>query len=113
MCEDNQKIFNDANSCLKLATGSVSGSGSVVGSVKGDHSFAGGLNSSVEHYSDKNFRKSKVNFTSSQPYGGYNDTSSLMGSIADRTDKIINYSGFVNTSTEELIEEVEGEESQT
>jgi hypothetical protein len=36
-----------------------------------------------------------------------------MGSIADRTDKIINYSGFVNTSTEELIEEVEGEESQT
>jgi len=90
------------------AGGSVSGSGSVLGSVKGDHSFVGGLNSSVEHYSDKHSRKNKTNHM--PPYGVH-DTSSLMGSIADRTDKIINYSGFVNTSTEYLIEEVEGEES--
>jgi hypothetical protein len=34
-----------------------------------------------------------------------------MNSIAERTDKIINYSGYVNTSTEELIEEVEAEDS--
>jgi hypothetical protein len=46
----------------------------------------------------------------SQPYTQA-ENSSLMTSIAERTDKIINYSGYVNTSSEELIKEVEQNDS--
>jgi len=37
----------------------------------------------------------------------------LLASLAERTDKIINYSGYVNTTTEDLIDTVECEESAT
>jgi len=36
-----------------------------------------------------------------------------LASLAERTDKIINYSGYVNTTTEDLIDAVECEESAT
>lgn len=65
-------------------------------------------NDSAKQHQSASRLKASLN---QHPYGC--DTSSLLASLAERTDKIINYSGFVNTTTEDLIEAVEGEDSAT